>query len=129
MLIEKTNSKKSVKKNVLGEALQACGKDPVTGFFRTGDCQTGPNDEGIHTVCSRLTQEFLEFSKSKGNDLMTPLPQFGFQGLKAGQKWCLCAERWLEAANAGKAPPVDLDATHEKTLQIVPLETLKKHKL
>ena len=122
-------SKDQQKLNVYGKPLEICGKNPMTGFFRTGDCQTGSDDSSVHTVCAELTIEFLEFSKTKGNDLMTPLPQFGFPGLKPGQRWCLCAARWLEAANSGKAPPVHLDATHEKTLQIITLDQLLKHKI
>ncbi len=114
-------------KNVLGTELKPCGMDPLTGFYRTGSCETGPDDRGVHTVCAVLTDEFLEFTKSKGNDLSRPLPQFGFPGLKAGQRWCLCAARWLEAERAGRAPKVVLEATHEKTLSTVPLDTLKKY--
>lgn len=114
-------------KNVLGTELKPCGMDPLTGFYRTGSCETGPDDRGVHTVCAVLTDEFLEFTKSKGNDLSSPLPQFGFPGLKAGQRWCLCAARWLEAERAGRAPKVVLEATHEKTLSTVPLDTLKKY--
>jgi uncharacterized protein (DUF2237 family) len=114
-------------KNVLGTDLKPCGMDPLTGFYRTGSCETGPDDRGVHTVCAVLTDEFLEFTKSKGNDLSRPLPQFGFPGLKAGQRWCLCAARWLEAEKAGSAPQVVLEATHEKTLSTVPLDTLKKY--
>ena len=99
----------------------------MTGFFRTGACETGPDDTGVHTVCATLTAEFLTFTKSVGNDLSTALPQYGFAGLKPGQNWCLCAERWLEAADAGHAPPVVLGATHAKTLTVVPLTTLQKH--
>jgi len=114
-------------KNVLGTELKPCGMDPLTGFYRTGSCETGPDDRGVHTVCAVLTDEFLEFTKSKGNDLSRPLPQFGFPGLKTGQRWCLCAARWLEAERAGRAPKVVLEATHEKTLSTVPLDTLKKY--
>ena len=114
-------------KNVLGTELKPCGMDPLTGFYRTGSCETGPDDRGVHTVCAVLTDEFLEFTKSNGNDLSSPLPQFGFPGLKAGQRWCLCAARWLEAERAGRAPKVVLEATHEKTLSTVPLDTLKKY--
>lgn len=113
--------------NVVGGSLAACGTSPMTGFFRTGSCETGPDDAGVHTVCATLTGEFLAFTKSVGNDLSTPMPQFGFQGLKPGQRWCLCADRWLEAEVAGKAPPVVLSATHLKTLAVVPLATLQKY--
>lgn len=124
---EMSYENKSEQKNVLGTKLQPCGFDPKTGFFRNGSCETGPNDRGVHTVCAVLTNEFLSFTKSQGNDLTTPLPQFDFPGLKAGQRWCLCATRWAEAEKAGYAPKVVLEATNEKTLKIVPLETLKKY--
>ncbi len=112
--------------NVLGTELEECSTDPMTGFFRNGCCATGPQDRGSHTVCVRVTQEFLEFSKSRGNDLMTPVPQFEFPGLKPGDQWCLCALRWKEAFEAGVAPRVMLLATHEAALKIIPLEDLKK---
>ncbi len=115
--------------NVLGNDLKICGRDPVTGFFRTGSCETDSKDRGVHSVCATLTQDFLDYSRSQGNDLITPVPELGFQGLKAGQKWCLCAGRWLEAERAGKAPPIDLEATHARTLDIIPLEVLKKYQL
>ena len=114
-------------KNVLGFDLDLCGSDPVTGFYRDGCCNTGPGDVGTHTVCAILTDEFLEFSRSKGNDLITPRPEFGFPGLKAGDKWCLCALRWEEARHAGKAPRIKLTSTNLKTLQLVNLEDLKSH--
>ena len=114
-------------KNVLGTDLVECCLAPLTGFYRNGFCQTGPEDHGIHTVCVLLTDDFLKFSKAQGNDLSTPHPQFQFLGLKAGDKWCLCAERWLEAFNHGMAPGVLLESTHEKTLSIVSLEKLQKH--
>ena len=113
-------------KNVLGTDLVECCLAPLTGFYRNGFCQTGPEDIGVHTVCTLLTAEFLEFSKAQGNDLTTPHPQFQFPGLKPGDKWCLCAARWLEAFNNGVAPQVVLESTHEATLQIVALETLQK---
>lgn len=113
-------------RNVLGEKLQSCSEDPVTGFYRDGCCNVGPDDLGVHSVCVRVTAEFLEFSKARGNDLSTPMPQFGFEGLKPGDQWCLCAARWKEAFDAGMAPQVVLRATHEITLEIVPLEDLKK---
>jgi len=113
--------------NVLGEPLAPCSLDPLTGFYRDGCCNTGYDDTGIHTVCVRVSREFLAFSKSRGNDLSTPAPEFGFSGLKPGDQWCLCAGRWREALDAGMAPPVVLAATHEETLAIVPLEALKRH--
>ena len=101
----------------------------MTGFFRNGCCHTGPEDLGRHVVCAKLTREFLTFSLQRGNDLQTPMPQFGFPGLKPGDRWCLCAARWKEAADAGAAPPVILAATHEAALEVVALEDLKKHAL
>jgi uncharacterized protein (DUF2237 family) len=112
-------------KNVLGFDLELCSSDPITGFYRDGCCNTGPGDVGTHTVCVILTDEFLEFSRSKGNDLITPRSEFGFPGLKAGDQWCLCALRWEEARHAGKAPRVKLTSTNLKTLQLVDLEDLK----
>ena len=114
-------------RNVLGEELVACSLDPVTGFFRNGCCETGPHDVGMHTVCAVMTAEFLSFSKSVGNDLSTPRPDLGFEGLKPGDRWCLCAPRWKEALDAGAAPQVVLESTHEETLAIVPLGILKDH--
>lgn len=114
-----------VGRNVFGEPIEPCGLDPVTGFFRDGCCNTGPTDRGRHVVCARMTVEFLEFSARMGNDLVTPHPEFGFPGLKPGDRWCLCAARWLEAFEAGVAPPVFLGATHEAALEIVPLVDLK----
>ena len=114
-------------KNVLGFDLELCSSDPVTGFYRDGCCNTGPGDVGTHTVCAILTDEFLEFSRSKGNDLVTPRPELGFPGLKAGDQWCLCALRWEEARLAGKAPRIKLTSTNLKTLQLVNLEDLKSH--
>jgi uncharacterized protein (DUF2237 family) len=113
-------------KNVLGGPLQMCCLAPMTGFYRTGKCETGPDDLGLHTVCILATEEFLAFSKAAGNDLSTPMPQYQFPGLKPGDRWCLCAERWKEAYLAGQAPLVVLEATHEATLDVVPLETLKQ---
>lgn len=113
--------------NVFGEPLAPCGLDPLTGFYRDGCCNTGYEDVGIHTVCAKMTKEFLAFSKRRGNDLSTPMPEFGFPGLKPGDRWCLCAGRWKEALDAGMAPPVILQSTHEETLAIVPLEVLKRH--
>ena len=114
-------------RNVLGTELQECSTDPMTGFFRNGCCSTGPHDHGSHTICARMTDEFLTFSKSKGNDLMTPRPEFDFPGLKAGDRWCLCALRWKEAFEAGVAPRVVLQATHEDALKLIPLENLTAH--
>jgi uncharacterized protein (DUF2237 family) len=113
--------------NVLGGVLMPCSTEPLTGFFRDGCCNTGPEDRGLHTVCVVLTAEFLAFSKSAGNDLSTPMPQYGFAGLKTGQRWCLCAARWQEALDAGAAPKVVLESTHAVTLQVVSLADLKKH--
>ena len=113
--------------NVLGAPLKDCSHDPLTGFTRSGCCETGPQDSGSHTVCTLMTAEFLAFSKSRGNDLSTPAPQWGFAGLVAGDQWCLCAARWLEAYGAGCAPYVVLEATHEKALDIIPLAALKEY--
>lgn len=116
-------------KNVLGGPLEDCGTDPVTGFYRNGCCDTGPEDLGLHVVCAHLTEEFLAFSRERGNDLTTPAPTLGFPGLKPGDQWCLCAERWKEALGAGVAPPVVLAATHEIALEVVSLDDLKRHAL
>ena len=113
-------------KNVFGEPLQTCSDSPVTGFFRDGCCNTGPEDLGSHTVCAVMTAEFLEFSKKAGNDLSTPMPEFDFPGLKPGGRWCLCAARWRQAFEAGMAPKVVLAATHESALEIVALKDLKR---
>ncbi len=113
--------------NVLGRPLAPCGLDPMTGFYRDGCCNTGYDDVGIHVVCAKVTREFLEFSRRRGNDLSTPVPEAGFPGLKPGDRWCLCAGRWKEALDAGVAPPVVLAATHEETLAIVSLADLKRH--
>lgn len=113
--------------NVLGEPLEDCGTDPVTGFFRDGCCNTGPEDVGSHTVCAVVTDEFLAFSRSRGNDLGTPRPEFGFPGLRPGDGWCLCAARWREALEAGCAPRVRLKATHRAALDICDLADLKRH--
>ena len=114
-------------RNVLGGPLASCSTSPMTGFYRNGCCETGPHDLGIHTVCAVMTAEFLDYSRSVGNDLSTPAPQFGFSGLKPGDRWCLCAPRWKEALDAGAAPRVVLEATHEETLAIVPLGVLKDY--
>ena len=121
-------AKKQVK-NVVGTLLQTCSLNPLTGFTRSGCCETGLDDTGSHTICAQVTDEFLAFSKSRGNDLSTPRPEYGFDGLMAGDRWCICASRWLEAAEAGFAPPVILEATHEKCLEIVTLADLKYHQL
>jgi uncharacterized protein (DUF2237 family) len=113
--------------NVLGGELVPCSNAPMTGFFRNGCCETGPEDVGLHTVCAVMTAEFLAFSKAAGNDLTTPMPQYGFPGLKPGDRWCLCAPRWKEALDAGMAPQVVLEATHEETLAIMPLGVLKDY--
>jgi uncharacterized protein (DUF2237 family) len=114
-------------RNVLGEKLQSCSERPLTGFFRDGCCNTSPEDAGVHTVCAVMTAEFLEFSKARGNDLSTPVPEFGFPGLKPGDRWCLCAPRWREALDAGCAPQVVLAATHEASLEFATLADYKKH--
>ncbi|MEC8493292.1 MAG: DUF2237 domain-containing protein [Planctomycetota bacterium] len=115
--------------NVLGEALEVCCTDPMTGFFRDGACRTGPDDLGSHTVCARVTAEFLEFSRSRGNDLSTPRPEFSFPGLRPGDCWCLCALRWREALEAGCAPRVRLAACHSSCLEAVSLDDLRAHAL
>ena len=115
--------------NVLGGPLRTCGTDPLTGFFRDGLCNTCAADQGSHTVCAVMTAEFLAYSKYVGNDLSTPRPEFGFAGLKAGDPWCLCAGRFLQAADEGCGPDVHLEATHQRALDIVPLDVLKKHAL
>jgi uncharacterized protein (DUF2237 family) len=112
--------------NVLGEPLQTCCTSPMTGYYRTGCCEVGGDDTGVHAVCAIMTDAFLEFSKNAGNDLSTPMPQDGFAGLKAGDQWCLCAPRWQEAFEAGHAPRVNLRATHVRTLEFVDLADLEK---
>ncbi len=116
-------------KNVFGEPLETCSNNPLTGFFRDGCCNTHEQDVGSHTVCAVMTDKFLAFSKLAGNDLSTPVPEFAFPGLKAGDRWCLCAARWQEALEAGAAPRVVLAATHEATLEIVQLADLKRYAL
>lgn len=113
--------------NVLGDTLTLCGTDPVTGFFRDGHCNTCAADQGSHTVCAVMTAEFLAYSKYVGNDLSTPRPEFQFQGLKAGDSWCLCASRFLQAHDEGCAPNVNLSATHQRALEIVPIEVLQQY--
>ncbi len=115
--------------NVLGGNLTVCSAEPVTGFFRTGLCDTCAEDRGMHTVCARMTDEFLEFSAAQGNDLSSPVPEYSFPGLKAGDFWCLCMGRWLEAYNAGHAPLVKLEATHASVLEFIDLDILKAHKV
>ncbi|MFO0967980.1 MAG: DUF2237 domain-containing protein [Gemmataceae bacterium] len=116
-------------KNVLGGPLKTCCMSPRTGFYRTGKCETGPGDQGLHVVCAEMTEEFLAFSVSRGNDLVTPVPEYGFPGLEPGDRWCLCAARWKEALEAGIAPPVVLEATHISALEFVDLEELQAHAL
>jgi len=114
-------------RNVLGGPLEVCGCEPMTGFFRDGYCRTDINDNGVHTVCAVVTEDFLAASKAMGNDLSTPREEFGFKGLKEGDHWCLCAGRWLEAYRVGKAPKVILKACDEETLAIIPIEALKEN--
>ena len=113
--------------NVLGGPLEACSTRPLTGFFRDGCCNTGPEDLGMHIVCAIMTDEFLAFSRACGNDLSTPSPEYNFAGLKAGDQWCLCLSRWVEALNAGLAPQIVLEATHENVLEFVSLEVLRHY--
>lgn len=115
--------------NVFGEPLESCSDDPLTGFFRDGCCNTSDQDLGSHTVCVKVTAEFLEFSRSRGNDLSTPNPEFDFPGLRPGDRWCLCAARWVEAYRNGAAPRVYLQRTHQQALDIVPLKILSKYAL
>ena len=116
-------------RNVLGAPLDPCGTEPLTGFYRDGCCRTDANDRGSHVICARVTADFLAFSMTRGNDLITPRPEYRFAGLKPGDRWCLCALRWKEALEAGVAPPVHLEATHQKALDYVRLEDLKAHAL
>jgi uncharacterized protein (DUF2237 family) len=118
-----------IDKNVLGGTLAACSVAPLTGFYRDGCCNTGPEDHGLHVVCVQMTAEFLTFAREQGNDLITPAPAYGFPGLKPGDRWCVCAATWRQALEAGVASPVVLAATHEETLAIIPLDALKKHAL
>ena len=115
--------------NVFGEALETCGEKPITGFFRDGCCNTSEEDLGSHTVCVEVTEDFLEYSRFRGNDLTTPMPDYGFPGLEPGDRWCLCAARWLEAYHQGMAPRVLLRRTHQKALDIVPMELLREYAL
>ncbi|WP_420417328.1 DUF2237 family protein [Pacificispira sp.] len=121
------NDTHPAQRNVIGEALMPCSVDPVTGFFRDGCCKTGPEDIGSHTVCAVMTAEFLDFSRRRGNDLSTPMPEYGFPGLNPGDQWCLCAARWREAYEAGCAPRVALLSTHERALEVCDLAALKDH--
>lgn len=116
-------------KNVLGTKLEVCCTSPMTGYYRDGFCHTGGQDFGMHVVCAQVTEEFLEYTKLQGNDLSTPVPQFNFPGLKPGDGWCLCAARWQEALEAGVAPPVVLEATHIRALEVCNLEDLQKHRV
>ena len=111
----------------MGGKLEICCTDPITGFYRTGKCLTGAEDRGTHVVCAEMTEVFLSFTKSRGNDLSTPIPDYGFPGLQPGDKWCLCASRWVEAYEAGVAPPIVLTATHERALEYISLDTLILH--
>ena len=126
---QETTAKAPPGKSVLGRALEPCGNQPKTGFFRDGCCNTSSDDAGAHVVCARLTAEFLAFSKASGNDLSTPAPSVGFPGLKPGDRWCLCAMRWKEALDAGCAPPIYLAATHERALNYLSFEELSAHAL
>ena len=112
---------------MLGTELRECGRDPLTGFFRDGRCETGPTDRGTHVVCAVMTAAFLDDTRSRGNDLSTPRPELRFPGLQPGDRWCLCLDRWREALDAGVAPPVVLEATHERALAVVTLDTLRAH--
>ncbi len=125
-MIRKLNEK-TFARNVLGDELETCSRSPVTGFYRDGCCNTGPDDAGAHVVCIEATAEFLAFSKACGNDLSTPHPEWEFPGVKPGDRWCLCALRWKEALDAGMAPKIVLEATHEAMLQVVSLEELKRY--
>lgn len=116
-------------RNVLGGPLRACSYAPLTGFFRDGCCRTRKDDPGLHVICARVTAAFLDFSKARGNDLSTPQPQWRFAGLNPGDRWCLCAQRWLDACEAGVAPPVVLESTHEQALDLIPLDLLLRHAL
>ena len=117
----------STAKNVRGQPLATCCEKTLTGFYRNGYCDTGAGDDGIHVVCARMTAEFLKFSKRRGNDLSTPVPEWGFDGLRPGDCWCLCVARWQEAMRAGAAPPVNVEATHISALEFVTLEELEAH--
>ncbi|MEM6328891.1 MAG: DUF2237 domain-containing protein [Planctomycetota bacterium] len=124
-----TPAKPRTAKNVLGTDLQPCSTDPMTGYYRDGCCNTGGGDAGVHTVCAAMTEAFLRFSVSRGNDLVTPIPAYQFPGLKPGDRWCLCASRWKEAYDAGVAPRVVLASCHVSTLEFATLEELKEHEI
>jgi uncharacterized protein (DUF2237 family) len=127
-MAQATGAEKTVQAlNVLGTPLKSCCYDPLTGYYRDGFCRTGGGDYGVHVVCAQVTDDFLQYTASKGNDLSTPAPAYNFPGLKPGDRWCLCASRWKEAADAGKAPPVVLSACHIRALDYVDLDLLKKH--
>eukprot|EP00775_Hariotina_reticulata_P004247 gene4247-4497_t len=127
-MAQATGTEKTVQAlNVLGTPLKSCCNDPLTGYYRDGFCRTGGGDYGVHVVCAQVTDNFLQYTASRGNDLSTPAPGYNFPGLKPGDRWCLCASRWKEAADAGKAPPVVLSACHIRALDYVDLELLKKH--
>ena len=117
----------SGQRNVYGGPLHPCSRNPVTGFFRDGSCRTCEEDTGSHTVCAEMTAEFLAFSKARGNDLTTPMPEYDFPGLKPGDRWCLCAARWLEARQSGVAPPVILNATNAAVLELISLPELERY--
>ncbi|MFQ5501690.1 MAG: DUF2237 family protein [Phycisphaerae bacterium] len=126
-MIRRAEEPVTVSRNVLGGPLETCSAAPITGFYRSGCCDVGPDDVGVHAVCTQVTAQFLAFSKAAGNDLSTPIPEHGFAGLKPGDRWCVCAARWKEALDAGAAAPVFLAATHEKALEFVSLEDLKRN--
>jgi uncharacterized protein (DUF2237 family) len=119
--------KQNLGRNVLGQPLSTCGCEPMTGFYRDGCCNTGPDDLGVHTVCAVVTADFLAASKRLGNDLSTPMPEHGFAGLKPGDHWCVCAARWKQVLDAGAACPIILEATHENTLRLIPFDILIQH--
>lgn len=125
--IDRAHGTRPPERNVRGGVLEPCSTSPLTGFLRDGCCRHVESDSGSHTVCARMTAEFLDFSRDRGNDLTTPRPEWGFPGLVPGDRWCLCAARWLEAERAGVAPPVILAATHERATDVVPLEALERH--
>jgi uncharacterized protein len=124
-----TSSGKEGGLSVFGRPLEPCSERPKTGFFRDGCCNTSPDDRGAHVVCAQMTAEFLAFSRERGNDLSTPAPQFGFPGLRPGDRWCLCAERWKEALDAGCAPPLYLASTHERALEYISFEQMRRYAL
>ncbi|WP_370561684.1 DUF2237 family protein [Cyanobium sp. NS01] len=125
--VTQTSTRPVADQNVLGEPLELCSCEPMTGWFRDGNCRTNGADLGRHTVCCVVNEAFLNYSRAQGNDLSTPAPQYGFPGLRAGDHWCVCAPRWLEAYEDGMAPPVRLQATEASTLEVIPLEVLRQH--